>query len=114
MAGQGDLQAAALQNAGGTFAKPSTEEAAQALASVDLGPNLTGSNPNPQAGYPIVTFSWILLYQQGNAAKLESLQKVFEHTLSEQAQAMAPDLGYISLPAPVRERSLTAVRSLKP
>lgn len=111
---KGVLQAAALTNAAGEVLRPTPETASKALAAIDLGPDLTGRNPNPSAGYPIVTFSWILLYQQGNAAKLEGLQKVFDHTLSEQAQAMAPDLGYISLPAPVLERSRAAVRSLKP
>ena len=111
---KGVLQAAALTNAAGAVLRPTPESASQALAAIDLGPSLTGRNPNPRAGYPIVTFSWILLYQQGNAGKLGSLQKVFDHTLSEQAQAMAPDLGYISLPVPVLERSRAAVRSLKP
>jgi phosphate transport system substrate-binding protein len=111
---KGVLQAAALTNAAGAVLRPNPETASQALAAIDLGPDLTGRNPNPPAGYPIVTFSWILLYQQGNAGKLEGLKKVFEHTLSEPAQAMAPDLGYISLPAPVLERSRAAMRSIKP
>ena len=109
---QGDLQAAALQNAGGTFAKPSTEEAAQALASVDLGPNLTGSNPNPQAGYPIVTFTWVLLYKSGNGEKLAGLQKAFTYALSDAAQASAPSLGYVSLPATVLEKARAALASI--
>ncbi|MFM2122344.1 MAG: Phosphate-binding protein, partial [Cyanobacteriota bacterium] len=33
---QGPLQAAAIQNAGGTYARPTTAEAAEALASIDL------------------------------------------------------------------------------
>ena len=111
---RGNLQAAAIQNAGGTYAKPSTAEAAQALASIELGPDLTGSNPNPKAGYPIVTFTWILLYKSGNGAKLEGLQKAFAYTLSDTAQAGAPALGYVSLPAPVLDKSRKALSSLKP
>ena len=109
---QGVLQAAALQNAGGTFAKPSTEEAATALASVDLGPDLTGSNPNPQAGYPIVTFTWVLLYKSGNGEKLSALQKAFTYALSDAAQASAPSLGYVSLPPSVLEKARTALASI--
>jgi len=109
---RGSLQAAAIQNAGGTYAKPSTAEAAQALASIELGADLTGSNPNPKAGYPIVTFTWILLYKSGNGAKLPGLQKAFGYTLSEKAQAGAPALGYVSLPAPVLEQGRKALASV--
>jgi len=109
---RGALQAAALQNGGGTYAKPSTEEAATALASIDLGPDLTGSNPNPKAGYPIVTFTWVLLYKSGNGAKLPALQKAFGYTLSDQAQAGAPALGYVSLPASVLEKARAALAGL--
>jgi len=109
---RGSLQAAAIQNAGGTYAKPTTAEAAQALASIDLGPDLTGSNPNPKAGYPIVTFTWILLYKSGNGAKLAALQKAFGYTLSEGAQAGAPQLGYVSLPAPVLNQARTALATV--
>ena len=111
---QGALQAAAIQNAGGTYAKPSTAEAAQALASIDLGPDLTGSNPNPKAGYPIVTFTWILLYKNGNGAKLAGLQSAFGYTLSDAAQAGAPALGYVSLPAPVLAKSRQALTTIRP
>jgi phosphate transport system substrate-binding protein len=109
---QGALQAAALQNGGGTYAKPTTEEAAKALASIDLGPELTGSNPNPKAGYPIVTFTWVLLYKSGNGDKLSGLQKAFSYALSDAAQASAPTLGYVSLPANVLEKARAALASI--
>jgi phosphate transport system substrate-binding protein len=95
---KGDLQAAALTNGSGEVVKPTTESETTALASIDLGEELTGSNPDPDKGYPIVTFTWILLYKGGNGDKLEGLKKVFDYTLSEQAQAMAPELGYVPLP----------------
>jgi len=108
------LQAAALTNASGQTVKPTPESEQQALASIDLGPELTGSNPNPKQGYPIVTFSWILLYKSGNAAKHDTLNKVFGYTLSEAAQAMAGDLGFISLPAPVLEKGRAALATIQP
>lgn len=111
---KGDLQAASLSNASGATVKPSTSNAAEALASIKLGADLSGSNPNPQAGYPVVTFSWILLYREGNGARLPVLQKIFGYTLSDRAQAAAPGLGYISLPAPVLEQARRALAALKP
>ena len=111
---RGALQAAKLSNRSGEQLDPSTANAARALASIDLGADLTGRDPNPSQGYPIVTFSWILLYQQGNGAKLATLQKVFGHALAETTQAEAPQLGYVSLPAPVLARSREALQTLKP
>jgi len=102
---KGALQAAALTNAAGEKVKPTTENESKALASIDLGPDLIGSNPNPPQGYPIVTFSWILLYNTGNGNKVDTLKKVFDYTLSDQAQAMAPELGYVTLPPEVLTRA---------
>ena len=108
------LQAAALTNASGQLVKADLASEQEALASIDLGPDLTGSNPNPVKGYPIVTFSWILFYQTGNGSKHEALTKVFNYALSDQAQAMAPGLGFISLPADVLAKGRTALAGIKP
>jgi len=108
------LQAAALTNASGQLAKPSLANGQEALASIDLGPDLIGSNPNPAKGYPIVTFSWILLYKTGNGAKHDALNKTFSYTLSEPAQAMAPGLGFISLPADVLAKAKEALATVQP
>ncbi len=111
---KGNLQAAALTNASGQLVPPTPTTAAEALAAIDLGPNLVGSDPNPARGYPIVTFSWILLYKQGNGAKLEPLRRTFETTLSEPFQAEAPTLGYVSLPPAVAARGREALKTLAP
>ena len=107
------LQGAALTNGSGETLKPTTENAMRALASIDLGPELTGSNPNPQQGYPIVTFTWILLYGEGNGDNLEALNTAFAFTLSDKAQAMAPELGYITLPAEVVVKAREALQTIK-
>ncbi|MEB3172289.1 MAG: phosphate ABC transporter substrate-binding protein PstS [Cyanobacteriota bacterium] len=109
---RGPLQAAAIANRSGQLAKPDAASASAALASINLGPDLTGSDPNPQAGYPIVTFTWVLLYKSGNANKLAALQKAFGYALSEPAQAQAPGLGYISLPAPVLQKARKALATV--
>ena len=73
------------------------------------------SNPNPAKGYPIVTFSWILLYKAGNGAgRHDALQKAFSYTLSESAQAKAADLGFISLPVDVVSKAKAALASVQP
>jgi len=108
------LQAAALTNASGTLVPLSLQSEQEALASIDLGSDLIGSNPNPAAGYPIVTFTWILLYKTGNGSRHESLNKAFEYTLSDAAQAMAKDLGFISLPPSVLEKGRQALATVQP
>ena len=108
------LQAAALTNASGKTVKPTAESEKEALASIDLGSDLVGSNPNPSVGYPIVTFSWIMLYKTGNGPNVEALKKVFEHTLSDPAQAIAVDLGFIPLPTSVLEQGRAALSTIQP
>jgi len=108
------LQAAALTNASGQTVKPNPTSGQEALASIDLGPELIGSNPNPAKGYPLVTFSWILLYKGGNGAKHDALNKVFSYTLSETAQAKAPELGFISLPPDVAAKGKAALATMQP
>ena len=110
---RGELQAARLTNASGGVLEPTPANAERALASIDLGEELTGRDPNPAEGYPIVTFSWILLYQQGNGDKLATLQKVFSHTLSDTTQAEAASLGYVNLPAPVLAKARAALQTIK-
>ena len=108
------LQAAAIANRSGILTKPDAANASKALASIDLGPDLTGSDPNPKAGYPIVTFTWVLLNRSGNGTKLPALQKAFRYALSDTAQAQAPGLGYISLPAPVLQKARAALATVGP
>ena len=109
---KGKLQASALTNASGQVVKPTSASESEALASIDLGPDLIGGNPNPMKGYPIVTFTWILAYQNGNGAKADLLRKAFNFMLSEQAQAQAPVLGYVTMPAPVIEKAKAAVAKI--
>ncbi len=109
---RGPLQAAALENRAGQFVKPDAASASAALATVNLGADLTGSDPNPATGYPIVTFTWVLLYKSGNGSKLAPLQTSFGYALSEAAQQQAPGLGYVSLPEPVLSKARVALATL--
>jgi len=109
---KGELQAAALQNASGQQVTPSNATASEALGSIDLGPDLIGGNPNPKAGYPIVTFTWVLAYKTGNADKTPLLKKAFDYMLSDEAQSKAPELGYVSLPPAVVTKAKAAANSI--
>jgi len=108
------LQAAALTSASGTLVPLSLESEQEALASIDLGSDLIGSNSNPPNGYPVITFTWILLYKTGNGPRHEALHKAFEFTLSDEAQAMAKGLGFIGLPPSVLAKGRQALASIQP
>ena len=110
---KGDLQAAAVQNGSGKQVVPTNKTASEALGSIDLGPDLIGGNPNPMGGYPIVTFTWVLAYANGNAEKLPLLQKTFNYMLSDEAQSKAPELGYVSLPPEVISKAKEAINTIK-
>ena len=108
------LQAAALTNASGQQLRPTPATEQEGLAAIDLGTDLTGANPNPARGYPRVHFSWVLLYKAGTGSKAEALKKAFTYLLSDQAQAMAPELGFVSLPPDLRVKARAALGQIKP
>jgi phosphate transport system substrate-binding protein len=110
---QGDLKAAAIQNGSGKKVVPTNATASRALGSIDLGPDLIGSNANPMHGYPIVTFSWVLAYANGNGNNTDALKSTFDYMLSEESQAKAPELGYISLPPEVIAQAKAAANTIK-
>ena len=109
----GLLQAASLTNASGQLVAPTQASEKEALASITLDDKLTGGNPNPVNGYPIVSLTWVLLNQQGNGVKLDTIKKAFGFTLSDQAQAMAPQLGFITLPAEVLVKARKALAGIR-
>lgn len=109
------FQAAWLTNGAGEVVAPTLHNQRAALASIDLGPDLTGHNPNPRTGYPLVNFSWILLPKTGNGQTNQgSMKIVFGYGLSQPAQALAEEMGYVSLPPSIREKSLAALATVQP
>lgn len=109
------LSMATLQNKSGAFVVPDAASGASTLASVTLPENLRvwPEDPTGAGDYPIVTFTWLLLYKEyADAGKLEALRAFVKFGLTE-GQKFAPDLGYIALPAPVVEKSEAALSSIK-
>ena len=67
-------------------------------------------DPEGEESYPIVTFSWLLLYERypdpDKAAGAEEVRGVGPH---RPARRYSRDLGYIPLPPDVASRSLAAL-----
>jgi phosphate transport system substrate-binding protein len=113
---KGNVQAAAVQNKSGEFLKPSVEAGAKALNGIELDQHLAGSNPNPEAAgaYPIATLTWVLAYAEGNGAKAEAVQDVFNYMLDDSTQEGAAALGFVPLRGSILEKSRSAVAGIQP
>ncbi len=103
------LPMAAIQNNAGSFVEPSGSSGAAALSAVADEMPADGRQliPDPKGAdaYPIVTYSWLLLYKDyADKAVQEGLHAFVAWGL-DQGQTMAEDLGYVPLPAVVVEKS---------
>ena len=112
---KGNLKAAALQNKSGEFVLPSYASGAKALNGIVLNKNLAGQDPNPSAkgAYPIATLTYILAYRTGNGAKTDAIKSVINYMLSDKAQALADDLGYVPLKDAIQAKAQSAVNQIK-
>ena len=108
---RGSIKAAALQNLAGGFVKPSVEAGAIALNQIRLDQNLAGENPNPTAAgaYPIATLTWVLAFERGNGPDASAIKEVFNFMLSDEAQNVAPRLGFVPLRGDILAKSKAAV-----
>ena len=110
---RGDLTMAALENKAGNFIAPS-ETAGQATLTAtesDMPANLRMFFPDPPGAdsYPIVTYSWILLYgSYPDQKKAKALTDFVKWGITD-GQKYAEKLGYISLPSHIRELGLKAI-----
>lgn len=109
------LSMASLQNKSGNFVKPTDASGAATLASVELPANLRiwPEDPTGAEDYPIVTFTWILLYKKyGDPAKVAALKEFVTYGLTD-GQKVAPELGYIALPGAVVEKCQAALATVE-
>ena len=95
-----NLSTAALENKSGNFIAPTAASGAAALASAQLPADMIVwvSDPEGADSYPIVTFTWMLLYKKyDDKSKLEALKGILNYSLTE-GQKDSDSLGYIPLP----------------
>ena len=107
---------ASLQNSDGSFVQPGDQGGTAALAAVDLPPNLRLfiANPAGREAYPIVTFSWILLYKRyDDARKDKALRDLFRWCLND-GQRFASELGFVPLSPNVTSKALAAMGDVDP
>ena len=112
---KGKLKAAAVQNKSGEFVLPSYASGAKALNGIVLDKNLAGQDPNPAAkgAYPIATLTYLLAYKTGNGSKTDAIKETLNYILSDKAQALADDLGYVPLKDGIQAKAQAAVNQIK-
>lgn len=108
------LATVALQNKSGAFIVPTIASATAALATVQLPADMIVWVPDPEAAdaYPIVTFTWMLMYKkQPDPAKLAALKGILDYGLTD-GQKESEALGYLPLPAAIAAQVKAAADSL--
>ena len=108
---------AILENKAGAFVEANTASGQATLAGATLPDNLRLFVPDPDGAqsYPIVTYTWLLLYKTTDASKpanAAALKDVIKYCLGE-GQKDSESLGYIPLPASVVEADLKALDTIK-
>ena len=111
------LAAATLENRSGAYIAPTdaSGQAAFARNLKDFPPNLRVFLPDPdgEASYPIVSFSWLLLYERyADPARAESLKRFIGWSL-DKGQSYSSELGYIPLPPDVSILAQKALAGIK-
>ncbi len=102
--GRSNLQPVAIQNANGQFVQPTRSEVNRALAKID----------RPQAGYPIVSLSWVMAPRKGLGPKAAVLREALAFGLSDQGQLEASELGYGVLPAGLLKGARFELEKIQP
>ncbi|HXN86023.1 MAG TPA: phosphate ABC transporter substrate-binding protein PstS [Candidatus Binataceae bacterium] len=97
---QTGMPMAELENHNGKFVKADLDSGKNALATVALPADLRAWIPDPQgdAAYPIVTYTWLLCYKKYQDPKIaQTLKSVIQFGLTD-GQKDSVELGYIPLP----------------
>ncbi|MFZ5453603.1 MAG: phosphate ABC transporter substrate-binding protein PstS [Thermodesulfobacteriota bacterium] len=114
---RGGLAMAALENKAGKFIAPSPKFGQATLVNTqnDMPPNLRMFFPDPpgENSYPIVTYSWILLYGNYPDQKKAKALKDFVKWGITDGQDFSEDLGFCSLPPRIRELGLKALNEIQ-
>jgi phosphate transport system substrate-binding protein len=110
------LQMALLQNKEGHFVRPGDRTGMAALEAAELPANLRLfiADPSGTDAYPIVTFSWVLLYKNyDNPRKAAAIRDLFRWCLTD-GQKFAAELGYVPLSSDASSKALAALSQAGP
>jgi phosphate transport system substrate-binding protein len=104
-----------LENKAGQFIQPHGGSGLATVHQAELPENLRAFFPDPDGpdSYPIVTYSWLLLYQRyGDPQKAVAL-KQFVHWCLKDGQAFSELLGFVRLAPRVANRAVEALERIQ-
>jgi phosphate transport system substrate-binding protein len=112
------LPSAALKNSNGDFVVPSLESVSAAAAGTTFGPDtdfrVSITDAAGAGAYPISSFTWLLVHPTlPDTAKAKALHQFLDWMVTPEAMAMAAELHYAPLPAPVIELVKTRIATLQ-
>jgi phosphate transport system substrate-binding protein len=116
-AARAGLAMAWLENRAGSFVRPMPDSGSDTLANTvsQMPENMRLFMPDPPGkdSYPIVTYTWLLLYgKYPDAKKTAALEKFLQWGIKE-GQQYGPALGYCPLPSGVVERARKALNEIQ-
>lgn len=113
----GGLAMAALENKAGKFIEPSPKFGQATLTNTqnDMPKNLRMFFPDPpgENSYPIVTYSWILLYGNYPDPQKGKAVKDFIKWGITDGQNLSETMGFCSLPPQIRELGVQAIKEIQ-
>lgn len=112
---QTKLPMASLENKAGAFVSPSLESGQAALANVEMPEDLRAWLPDPEgeASYPIVSYTWLLCYRNYDSPeKAQVLKDAIEYCITE-GQAASDKMGYVPLPENVVAKVRSAMGNIQ-
>ncbi len=108
---------AALENKAGKFIEPSSScgKSTLAYAENDMPKNLRMFFPDPpgENSYPMVTYSWLLLYGSYPDQQKSQALKDFVIWGITKGQDLSEKLGYCSLPTQIIARARESIAEIK-
>ena len=114
---QNKMPQALVQNAKGNFVKPALESISLAgEAEIPADTRITLTNTNAEKGYPISSFTWIIVYKEQNysdrnKSKAETLLNML-WWMTHEGQKYASPLDYAPLPEGVVKKAEAIIKSI--
>jgi phosphate transport system substrate-binding protein len=107
------LTMAWLENNAGEFVQPHGGSGLASLLNIQMPENFRVFEPDPtgEDAYPIVTYSWLLLYRHYDETKAAALKDYVTWCLTD-GQELSESLGFVRLPPRVVSRAVRAVGSI--
>jgi len=113
---QNKITAARLQNKAGNYVSADRATVTEAISTLELPENLLAFIPDPGGAnaYPIVTYSWLLLYKTYNDPnQSRTLKEVLTWCLTE-GQKFAEELSFVPLSETLVPRVQSALAQITP